>query len=102
MSFHVRCPQDFEPVEAHIAAAMRCEPGRCAYLRSSQFLGFRVRALYRAPDGDFSACTPDGLLLQFISGGQDAGAGGLVTVRRYSFEPEYDSTWGPEQEALSD
>ena len=91
-NFPVRAPRDFEPVEAHIAAALACEPGRCGFLRSAHFLRFRMRALYRAAEGDFATCTPHGILLQFISGG--AGGGGLVTVRRYQLEDAFDGTWG--------
>jgi hypothetical protein len=93
MNFPVSGPTDFEPVEAHIAAVLACEPGRCAFLRSALFLGFRMRALYRAAEGDFSACTPQGLLLQFIASGA-SGGGGLVTVRRHDTADTFDDTWG--------
>ena len=90
MNFTVSSPQDFEPVEAHIAAMLACEPGRCGFLRSAHFQRFRMRALYRAAEGDFSVCTPHGLLLQFISGGQGEG---LVTVRQPQLEASFDDTW---------
>ncbi len=97
MNFPVSRPTDFEPVEAHLAAVLACERGRCAFLRSSLFLAFRMRALYRAGDGDFAVCTPHGILLQFIAGGEGA-RGGLVTVRRYELKDDFDNSWCPEDE----
>jgi hypothetical protein len=91
MNFPVRCPCDFEAVEAHIASVLSCEPGRCAFLRSEGFVRFRVRAVYRPAEGDLSVCTRDGIVLQFVS---DAGGGeGLVTVRKFDPIDTFDSTW---------
>jgi hypothetical protein len=91
MNFPVLRPRDFEPVEAHIAAALACEPGRCAFLRSEGFLRFRMHAVYRAASGDLSVCSPDGLVLQFASAG--GGAGGVVTVRKFDMLDTFDDTW---------
>jgi hypothetical protein len=80
-------------VEACIASTLACEPGHCAYLRTAHFQRFRAHALYRAAGGDLSVCTPDGLLLQFLSGVPYGGGGGVVTVRVCPPGYTFDDSW---------
>ena len=92
MNFTVRGPSDFDAVESHIASVLACEPGRCSFLRSEAFVRFRMRALYRAAEGDLSFCTRDGLVLQFMSAAGEEG--GVVTVRNFDPIDSFDDSWG--------
>ena len=65
-SFAIRSPEDFDAVEAHILAQLRCDEGRCAFFRTADYVCLRREVLYgvhRAKGmGTLSmACAPSGL-----------------------------------------
>lgn len=62
MEFTVRAAADFDAVEAAVCRALSREGERCAFVRSAQFVRFRVRVLYRGHEGRLTVCPQDGKL----------------------------------------
>lgn len=72
-----RTASDFDRVELEIARRLSGTADRCSFLRSSSYLGFRMRALYRARDQPASIYTPCGMFIEYVP---DPHEGGRVVV----------------------
>jgi hypothetical protein len=68
---------DFDAIEAEIARRLCATPDRCAFLRSSTYLHFRMSALYSARGAPTGIFTPCGVHVAYTPDER----GGTVTVR---------------------